>query len=509
MRVGTGVMAYRKARPARLGLAMMAGAASLCGAAHAAETAADAEAAPTVSGVEVKGDARPLDHATGLRSCSPPSRTRPRRSRRHRRAAEGPGDQQPGRRAAQRARHHHRHRRGRHAVGRPVQDPRLRRQGRRLCRRPARLRRPTPATASTTRRCRSSRARPAPCSAAAPPAGRSTPSPSSPGSTTSPASTAMSATGDYYRALADINHQIGDTSAVRLNLMGNSTGVVDRDHDLFRPLGRGGRPRASASGPTPPLVVSYLHQHDHQRPDYGVIVVQPPGSIIALPATEYGVGVERSSFLGYRNDIDRVGRRHADRALQPRGQRQGRAHPRHPLRRSIALLPVLDAGPVHGGLHRRPVRRQSGDRGQSAATAAQGPYDMDAWGLQNISTARIDYDLGRLQEPADRRRRPVAAGQQQDDLRLHPAGRVHDAAGDPAAAGQSEPEFPGGLSVFRAVPGQNITCPATTANCTTVVNGATVFTNTLGTATEQEQRRPPPTPASSSPTASGSPTACR
>src|SRR4029077_19392088 len=35
--------------------------------------------------------------------------------------------------------------------------------------------------------------------------------------------------GDYYRALADINHRLSDTSAVRVTLMGNSTGVVDRD----------------------------------------------------------------------------------------------------------------------------------------------------------------------------------------------------------------------------------------------------------------------------------------
>ena len=38
--------------------------------------------------------------------------------------------------------------------------------------------------------------------------------------------------------------------------------------------------------------------------------------------------------------------------------------------------------------------------------------------------------------------------------------------------------------MFRAFPGQNITCPAT-GNCTTVANGATVFTSTAGTATEK------------------------
>ncbi len=69
MRSGSsGVVGYRKARASRLGLAMMAGAASLCGAAaHAADgAAADAAAAPTVSGVTVTGDTRPLDRDTGL-----------------------------------------------------------------------------------------------------------------------------------------------------------------------------------------------------------------------------------------------------------------------------------------------------------------------------------------------------------------------------------------------------------------------------------------------------------
>ena len=35
--------------------------------------------------------------------------------------------------------------------------------------------------------------------------------------------------GDYYRGLADVNMQIGETTAFRVNLMGTSTGVVDRD----------------------------------------------------------------------------------------------------------------------------------------------------------------------------------------------------------------------------------------------------------------------------------------
>jgi catecholate siderophore receptor len=45
-----------------------------------------------------------------------------------------------------------------------------------------------------------------------------------------------------------------------------------------------------------------------------------------------------------------------------------------------------------------------------------------------------------------------------------------------------DPNFPAGYAVFRAFPGQNITCVGT-ANCT--VNGTTLSTNTAGTATEK------------------------
>ena len=61
----TGIVGCRKARAARLGLAMLAGAASLCSAAQAAETA-DADGAATVAGVTVTGETRTLNRSTGL-----------------------------------------------------------------------------------------------------------------------------------------------------------------------------------------------------------------------------------------------------------------------------------------------------------------------------------------------------------------------------------------------------------------------------------------------------------
>ena len=53
------------------------------------------------------------------------------------------------------------------------------------------------------------------------------------------------------------------------------------------------------------LTATYLHQHTDLIPDYGVVVAQRPGELIARPASEYGVGVSRSAFLGYDQDRDR------------------------------------------------------------------------------------------------------------------------------------------------------------------------------------------------------------
>jgi catecholate siderophore receptor len=110
--------------------------------------------------------------------------------------------------------------------------------------------------------------------------------------------------GDYVRALADVNHRFGDTRAARLTLMGTRAGVVDRDliysHRWGAALNLG-----FGLGTDTRVVVNLLHQRDVRRPDYGIVIVQRPGELIARPASEYGVGVERSSFLGYRPDRDR------------------------------------------------------------------------------------------------------------------------------------------------------------------------------------------------------------
>jgi catecholate siderophore receptor len=291
---------------------------------------------------------------------------------------------------------------------------------------------------------------------------------------------AYAGNGDYYRALADINHQLSDTSAFRINLMGSSTGVVDRD------LIRSKRWGAAASvafglGTDTTVNVSYLHQHDKRRPDYGIIIVQRPGEIIAKPATEYDVGVDRSNFLGFRNDVDRS---NADIFTV-----------RLTHKASDSLTFTSDS---RFGVYSRYFQYSTLDQCNAACTTAlfdgdpateafggiggSSPYDSKSWGLQNISTARLDHDFGSL-------RNQLIVGfdvsRQSNDRKflaytLPPGLTTRPSMPHPIVT--PSVEFPAGYNLFNPVPapGGNITCPATGA-CTTDILGATVSTNVSGT----------------------------
>ena len=280
--------------------------------------------------------------------------------------------------------------------------------------------------------------------------------------------------GDYRRALADLNRVLGNATAVRVSLMAADTAVVGRDFITSKRWGAavtlatgiGTRTRAS---------VSYLRQHSRGRPDYGIIIVQRPGEIVARPASDYGVGVERSTFTGYLDDVDRSDADILTVALS------------HKVNDKVSFN-----ADTRYGAYRRYFQYSTLDQCAAACTSAlfdgdpateafggnggQGPYDSDAWGLQTIATARIDYDLGRL-------RNQLIVG---TDLSRQENDKVIFAYALPAIPRplvDPTPNVPAGYQVFRAVPGQTIACPAT-GNCTTTVNGATVFTNTVGAATE-------------------------
>lgn len=285
--------------------------------------------------------------------------------------------------------------------------------------------------------------------------------------------------GDYYRGLADINHQINDTAAVRLNLMLNSTGVVDRDKIKSDRWG------AAATvgfglGTDTSLTISYLHQHDRRVPDYGIIIVQPPGQITALPASEYGVGVERSSFLGFNGDTDRTDadiltvrfNHKANDWLTFTSDSRVGAYSRY---FQYTTTDQCNAACITGLFDNNPATEAFGGIGGS------GPYDQDSWGIQNISTARMDLKFGGMKNQLIV---GVDTSYQHNDKQFYgytlPAGFITRPS-IPHPLVNPNPNFPAGYTVFRPIPGSNITCVGTAA-CTTNVLGGSATTNFVGTA---------------------------
>ena len=109
--------------------------------------------------------------------------------------------------------------------------------------------------------------------------------------------------GPFARQTIDIDKQIGETTAIRLNAMGSYSGVIDRDEvDSSR---WGVAPSIAFGLGTPTtLSVEYLHFEDDRTPDYGVPMVTRPGSGVARPITEYGV--RRGNWYGISSDRDDV-----------------------------------------------------------------------------------------------------------------------------------------------------------------------------------------------------------
>lgn len=105
-------------------------------------------------------------------------------------------------------------------------------------------------------------------------------------------------TDSYKRTTADINRQIDETTAFRLNLMAHSNNVAERDKVDYNRWGIAPS-IAFGLGTDTRFTLSYLHQEDKNTPDYGVPFFKGG----TLP------GVKRSNFYGYSNvdqQIDQV-----------------------------------------------------------------------------------------------------------------------------------------------------------------------------------------------------------
>jgi len=97
-------------------------------------------------------------------------------------------------------------------------------------------------------------------------------------------------TNDLYRATADLDTPIGQTAAVRLNLMGQSSDVAERDDVRNRRWGVA--PAVALSiGEQDSLVLAYLHQQEDDVLDTGIPFVD--GRVAPVP---------RDAFFGLASD---------------------------------------------------------------------------------------------------------------------------------------------------------------------------------------------------------------
>jgi catecholate siderophore receptor len=94
----------------------------------------------------------------------------------------------------------------------------------------------------------------------------------------------------YARVTADTNHMVGETTAVRFNLMGHRNDVPGRDYEDFSRWGFAPS-IAFGLGTDTRVTLSYLHQEDDNLPQYGV----------PFYAGRPLDGVDPSNFYGYHH----------------------------------------------------------------------------------------------------------------------------------------------------------------------------------------------------------------
>lgn len=207
--------------------------------------------------------------------------------------------------------------------------------------------------------------------------------------------------GDHYRATADLNYVLGDTSALRLNLMLTDTGVVDRD--LTHSTRWGIAPSiAFGLGTDTSVTLSYIHQHTSGRQDYGIVVATPPGQVYASPVSEYGV--PRSNYMGFAADHDknnadlvtaRVSHKANDWLMFTNDARvavYSRDFRYTPVDRCDYTSATNFCSDVLFGIDGNgdPVDPTTA----LAGTGGGGPYIQNSWGVQDIAAANADFRLG-------------------------------------------------------------------------------------------------------------------
>ncbi|MCQ4158350.1 TonB-dependent siderophore receptor [Roseomonas sp. GC11] len=205
--------------------------------------------------------------------------------------------------------------------------------------------------------------------------------------------TATGGMGPYARGTIDLNQQIGETSALRLNIMGQSSSVVDRDNVDSRRFGIA--PSLGLGlGTDTTLILHYQHYQYNNTTDAGIPVITKPGTTIGRPATEYGL--PRSTWYGTDSDRDKVTVDTFTANLTHKAndwltlQNDTRlSFIERDFAYSIASCPSTTANPCLTNFF-------AGRPALVALSGAGNPYHQDTWALQNVASATARFTLGGL-----------------------------------------------------------------------------------------------------------------
>jgi catecholate siderophore receptor len=218
--------------------------------------------------------------------------------------------------------------------------------------------------------------------------------------------------GDHVRATGDLNYQLSDTAAVRLNLMFTDTGVVDRD--LTHSTRFGIAPSiAFGLGTDTVFTASFIHQQTAARQDYGVVVASPPNSVYAAPATEFGV--PRSTYTGFAADHDKntadlfttklthVATDRLTLENDTRAAAYGRDFRYTPTDACDNTIAVgTTSGTNYCNLRLFGIASPGAAAGSFnplntlVRTGGGGPYHQNSWGLQDTGFANANFPIGGL-----------------------------------------------------------------------------------------------------------------
>jgi catecholate siderophore receptor len=207
-------------------------------------------------------------------------------------------------------------------------------------------------------------------------------------------------TADLARVTGDFNRDLGPHSAVRLNLMAHQNEFADIDGPDSKRWG------AAASiglglGQDTTLLASYFHQSDDRVPYYGVPVTAPSPADIARP-----LPVDRSTFFGTNVDRDETDADVVTAKLTHKAAGWLTLH--NDTRVGVFSREFLAVAPSCSASTSSPNPNAPGTcagnffDGDPATIAfvtrggATGPYFLDQWGAQNVTTGIADYHLGAL-----------------------------------------------------------------------------------------------------------------